>query len=65
MRIIKQSLKIYIYHDRDWFIDWYKNGLYHREDGPATIWSDGVDVYYLKGSRYFIDNYWKRIHENY
>lgn len=29
---------------------WYnKNKMLHREDGPAYIWADGTEVYYLNG----------------
>jgi hypothetical protein len=30
-------------------IDYFKNGSYHRENGPAKIWLDGTMEYYLGG----------------
>jgi hypothetical protein len=26
---------------------WYKNDLLHREDGPAVIFYDGIELYYF------------------
>ncbi len=26
---------------------WFKNGKWHREDGPAKIWSNGYKFWYL------------------
>lgn len=65
MRIIKRDLKLYIYKNKDWCIDWHKNSKRHREDGSAVIWSDGDEYYLLNGKNYFKDNYWKQIHANY
>jgi len=30
---------------------WYKEGLLHREDGPAIELPDGSEAFYLKGLR--------------
>ncbi len=30
---------------------WYLNDQLHREDGPATEWSDGTREWYLDGKR--------------
>lgn len=30
-------------------IIWYKDGKYHREDGPAIKYADGTKVWYLNG----------------
>ena len=30
-------------------IDWFKNGGFHREDGPARIYKEGFKVWYLDG----------------
>src|ERR1700691_543947 len=35
------------YHDGD--IHYYLNGLHHRVDGPAVIYTNGLIVYYLNG----------------
>jgi hypothetical protein len=29
--------------------DWYLNGKYHREDGPAVEYADGAKYWYLNG----------------
>jgi len=29
--------------------NWYKDGLFHREDGPAEEWPDGTKFWYLDG----------------
>lgn len=29
--------------------EWYKEGKYHREDGPAKEYSDGSKVWYIEG----------------
>ena len=28
---------------------WYKNGKFHREDGPAIEWYDGDKEWYING----------------
>jgi len=30
--------------------EWYLNGQYHREDGPAVEWPDGEKQWYLHGN---------------
>jgi len=35
--------------DYGYCIEYYLDGLLHREDGPASIWSDGTTYYYLNG----------------
>ena len=30
-------------------IEWYKNGVRHREDGPAIEYADGRKQWYLNG----------------
>ena len=32
--------------------EWYLNGKYHREGGPAVEWSDGTKWWYLDGKRH-------------
>ena len=32
---------------------WYKEGLLHREDGPACEYANGDKSWYLDGNRYF------------
>jgi hypothetical protein len=34
---------------------WWKNGLLHREDGPAVIYLDGYESWYLNGESHRID----------
>ncbi len=38
---------------------WFKNGLWHRENGPAQEWYDGQKRYYLDGYPYPEREYWK------
>lgn len=33
------------------FVSFWKNGDYHREDGPALIWPDGRKEWYFFGKR--------------
>jgi len=33
-------------------IVWYKNGKWHREDGPAVQYSSGIESWYLNNKRY-------------
>lgn len=30
-------------------IRWYKNGIIHRNNGPALQWTEGTDCYYKDG----------------
>ena len=32
---------------------YYKNGEYHREDGPAIEYTNGVKYWYLNGKRLY------------
>jgi len=34
---------------------WYKDGLLHREDGPAVEWADGAKFWYKEGKLHRID----------
>ena len=34
---------------------WYKDGQYHREDGPAIIWANGTEWWYKNGQRHRLD----------
>ncbi len=34
---------------------WYKNGLWHREDGPAVEWLDGTKCWYVNGDQHRTD----------
>ena len=38
------------YKDKYGNIRWYKDGKYHREDGPAIIEKDGSKAWYLNGN---------------
>ena len=35
--------------DKDNDIYWFKNGKFHREDGPAVEWTDGSKFWYKNG----------------
>ena len=37
------------------YINFYKDGKLHREDGPAVVWIDGYKAWYLKGERHRTD----------
>ena len=32
--------------------EWYLNGKYHREDGPAVEYANGDNAWYLNGERH-------------
>ena len=34
---------------------WYKNNKFHREDGPAFEFTNGIKYWYLYGKRHRID----------
>jgi hypothetical protein len=34
---------------------WYKEGIYHREDGPACVYGDGDFTWYINGKRHRLD----------
>ena len=36
---------------------WYKNGKIHREDGPAVIYADGFQAWWLYGKNYEFNDY--------
>ena len=40
---------------------WYKNGIIHREDGPAVEWHHGSKEFYLDGKQYSEREYLRRI----
>jgi hypothetical protein len=40
------------YTDKDGTRRHYRNGLRHREDGPAAIWLDGTQFWYRNGLRH-------------
>ncbi len=40
---------------------WYKNGFFHREDGPAIEFSKNYKYYYLNGTLYQEKEYWEII----
>jgi len=34
---------------------WYKDGLLHREDGPAIEWANGDKEWYIEDKRHRVD----------
>ena len=32
--------------------EWYKDGLRHREDGPAIVLKDGIEIWYKDGKKH-------------
>lgn len=51
VKIIKQDLKVFVYFDKTWSIDWYKNDRLYREDGPVETRYDSknYEYYYIDG----------------
>jgi hypothetical protein len=46
------------YIDIDDIISWYNEaGEYHRADGPAVIFSDGIEFWWLNGIPYSFDDW--------
>ncbi len=41
--------------------EWYLNGHWHREDGPAIIYSSGDNYYFLNGIQFSKIDYYKII----
>jgi len=31
-------------------LEYFLNGLFHREDGPAVIWNGGIQKYYINNN---------------
>jgi hypothetical protein len=45
-------------HDDGDIISWYNEaGEYHRADGPAVIFSDGIEFWWLNGIPYSFDDW--------
>ena len=41
-------------YSRTGLVRWYDDeGFYHREDGPAAVWSDGRQLWYRRGRSHF------------
>ena len=32
--------------------EWFRNGLWHRDDGPAVEWPNGTKVWFYNGRRH-------------
>ena len=52
---MKDKVKNGRYVDALGAVYWYKDGLFHREDGPALEWADGSKEWYLDGQRHRLD----------
>ena len=50
---MKQKIEIYYSHGNKYYCD--KNGLAHREDGPAIEWADGSKEWYINGLNHRTD----------
>ncbi len=48
-----------VYSDGEQF--WLKNGELHREDGPAIIYANGKESYYLDGKKYTKEEFDQKI----
>lgn len=44
-----QEYHVHVYDDRT---DWYQNGVFHRENGPAIEWNDGSKEWFKHGYRH-------------
>ena len=42
---------------------WLVDNQYHCEDGPAYIWTDGTEWYYLYGIEYQKSDYYKELYK--
>jgi hypothetical protein len=42
---------------------WFKNGLLHREVGPAIIWSDGEKEWWLNNEEFTREEWLERLSE--
>jgi len=43
----------------DGYKEWVVDGVTHRVDGPAVVRSDGTEAYYLYGTMYSKEEYYK------
>jgi hypothetical protein len=43
--------------------EWYRNGIRHRETGPAIVWSNGGNMYLLAGVHYIKKEFYKKLQE--
>ena len=46
---MKEEVKNGRYEDKNGDVCWFKDGKYHREDGPAVEWADGTKFWYKDG----------------
>ena len=49
---MKEEVKNGRYVDGGGTVRWYKDGQFHREDGPAIEWWNGTKEWYFKGQRH-------------
>jgi len=42
---------------------WYKDGQYHREDGPAIIYPDGNQYWMLNDKHYSKEGYYRKLYK--
>ena len=48
--LTRVGYELLIYRNGD--KEWYKDGVYHREDGPAVEYADGNKYWYKDGKRH-------------
>ena len=41
--------------DKEWYKEWYKEGILHREDGPACEYANGYKCWYKEGNLHRVD----------
>lgn len=45
------------------YVAWYLDNKRHRIDGPAMIWSDGSEEYFLNDKQYTKEEYYEKLKE--
>ena len=50
MKHIEYKVKVWADGAKQWFL----NGKFHREDGPAIEWSGGTKSWYLNGKQLIV-----------
>ena len=43
---------------------WHQNGLWHRENGPADMWADGENCWWIEGVSYSFDEWCLKLNKS-
>ena len=57
MKHIEYKVKVYANGIKEWFL----NGKYHREDGPAVEYADGDKYWFLNGKELTEEQFNKKV----